>query len=228
MCGCITRFASSLRDVQELMFGPDVVVSHETIRQWCAQFCQSYADQLRRRRPRPGDMWHLDEVSPRSRRADVLVARGRPGRRDARHSRPVAAKFYGANTFEVSEQSGRELASADSATGAPGEAVRLTRAGATVSDRVLRHHGALPAAAAHVVGIRLASRMTPASRCGTRSPRPPPLPEQLTQPTISVPKLTQTDCTAVTIARVDDAPRVSHTGATDVTMNAVPNRGRSG
>ena len=39
-----------------------VVVSYETIRQWCAKFGQAYANQLRRRRPRAGDKWHLDEV----------------------------------------------------------------------------------------------------------------------------------------------------------------------
>ena len=27
---------------------------------WCAKFGQAYANQLRRRRPRPGDKWHLD------------------------------------------------------------------------------------------------------------------------------------------------------------------------
>ena len=32
------------------MFERGVVVSHETIRQWCAKFGQSYANQLRRRR----------------------------------------------------------------------------------------------------------------------------------------------------------------------------------
>ena len=39
-----------------------VVVSYETIRQWCAKFGQVYANRLRRRQPRPGDKWHLDEV----------------------------------------------------------------------------------------------------------------------------------------------------------------------
>jgi putative transposase len=29
---------------------------------WCRKFGQAYANQLRRRRPRPGDKWHLDEV----------------------------------------------------------------------------------------------------------------------------------------------------------------------
>jgi putative transposase len=30
--------------------------------QWCRKFGQTYANGLRRRRPRPGDKWHLDEV----------------------------------------------------------------------------------------------------------------------------------------------------------------------
>jgi putative transposase len=37
-------------------------VSHETVRQWCAKFGQTYASVLRSRRARPGDKWHLDEV----------------------------------------------------------------------------------------------------------------------------------------------------------------------
>ncbi|GAA2565570.1 IS6 family transposase [Streptomyces fimbriatus] len=37
-------------------------VSHETVRRWCAKFGQAYANALRRRRPRPGDKRHLDEV----------------------------------------------------------------------------------------------------------------------------------------------------------------------
>ena len=56
------RFALSLRDVEELMLARGVVVSHETIRSWCAKFGPDYANQLRRRRARPGDKWHLDEV----------------------------------------------------------------------------------------------------------------------------------------------------------------------
>jgi putative transposase len=56
------RFALSLRDVEELMLARGVVVSYETIRSWCAKFGPDYAAQLRRRRPRPGDKLHLDEV----------------------------------------------------------------------------------------------------------------------------------------------------------------------
>ena len=56
------RFALSLRDVEELMLARGVLVTYETIRSWCARFGPDYANKLRRRRPRPGDKWHLDEV----------------------------------------------------------------------------------------------------------------------------------------------------------------------
>ena len=56
------RFPLSFREVEEMMLERGIVVSHETIRQWCAKFGQAYANALRRRRPRPGDTWHLDEV----------------------------------------------------------------------------------------------------------------------------------------------------------------------
>ena len=56
------RFTLSYRDVEELLFERGITVSHEAIRKWCRKFGQQYANQLRRRRPRPGDKWHLDEV----------------------------------------------------------------------------------------------------------------------------------------------------------------------
>src|SRR3982750_1753398 len=56
------RFALSYRDVEELLAERGVIVTYETIRQWCRKFGQQYANTLRRRRPRPGDKWHLDEV----------------------------------------------------------------------------------------------------------------------------------------------------------------------
>ncbi|MCX4461641.1 IS6 family transposase [Streptomyces sp. NBC_01728] len=56
------RFPLSFREVEELLFQRGVIVSYETIRRWCATFGQAYANGLRRRRPRPGDKWHLDEV----------------------------------------------------------------------------------------------------------------------------------------------------------------------
>ncbi len=56
------RFALSYRDVEELLAEHGVIVTYETIRQWCRKFGQGYANALRRRRPRPGDTWHRDEV----------------------------------------------------------------------------------------------------------------------------------------------------------------------
>jgi putative transposase len=56
------RFTLSYRDVQELLFERGIDVTYEAIRQWCLKFGQGYANRLKRRRPRPGDKWHLDEV----------------------------------------------------------------------------------------------------------------------------------------------------------------------
>jgi putative transposase len=56
------RFPLSDRDVQEMLFERGIDVTYEAIRQWCLKFGQDYANRLRRRRPRPGDTWHLDEV----------------------------------------------------------------------------------------------------------------------------------------------------------------------
>jgi hypothetical protein len=56
------RFSLSFRDVEELMSSRGVVLSYETVREWCFKFGQTYANGLRRRSPRPGDKWHLDEV----------------------------------------------------------------------------------------------------------------------------------------------------------------------
>ena len=59
------RFSLSYRDVEELMAERGVVVTYETIRRWCQKFGHAYARQLRSKRGRLGDTWHLDEVFPR-------------------------------------------------------------------------------------------------------------------------------------------------------------------
>jgi putative transposase len=55
-------FSLSFRDVELLLAERGIIVSYESIRRWCLKFGSSFADDLRRRRPRPGDKWHLDEV----------------------------------------------------------------------------------------------------------------------------------------------------------------------
>src|ERR671918_1404906 len=56
------RFCLSFRDVEEMLLERGVVVTYEPVRQWCRKFGRQYANQLRRRRPRPGDKWQMDEV----------------------------------------------------------------------------------------------------------------------------------------------------------------------
>ncbi len=46
-----------------------VVLTYETVRQWCLKFGHTYANELRHRRPRCGDKWHMDEM--------VLTIRGK-------------------------------------------------------------------------------------------------------------------------------------------------------
>src|ERR1700738_3047285 len=56
------RFSLSFRDVEELLAERGIVVTYETIRQWCLKFGQTYANDLHHLRTRPGDKWHFDEV----------------------------------------------------------------------------------------------------------------------------------------------------------------------
>jgi putative transposase len=63
------RFSLSFRDVEELMAQRGVVLTYETVRQWCLKFGQTYANELRYRRPCCGDKWHMDEM--------VLTIRGK-------------------------------------------------------------------------------------------------------------------------------------------------------
>ena len=56
------RFTLSYRDVEELLAARGIIVTYESIRQWCLKFGRDFANELRRRAPRRGDKWHLDEV----------------------------------------------------------------------------------------------------------------------------------------------------------------------
>src|ERR1044071_7406962 len=68
------RFALSFRDVEEMLAMGGVVLTYETVREWCLKFGQSYANNLRRRSPRPGDTWHLMKCSSRS--TDAFITYG--------------------------------------------------------------------------------------------------------------------------------------------------------
>ena len=80
------RFSLSFRDVEELLAQRGIVVTYETVRQWCLKFGQMYANELRRRRPRCGDKWHLDEVYREHQWENTLpLASGRSGWQRARY-----------------------------------------------------------------------------------------------------------------------------------------------
>src|SRR5258708_585502 len=87
------RFSLSFRDVEELLAQRGIVVTYETVRQWCLKFGQTYANELRRRRPRCGDTWHMDEV--------VLTIRGQ------KHSLWRAVDQHG-NVLDILVQSRRD------------------------------------------------------------------------------------------------------------------------
>jgi putative transposase len=56
------RFCLSFRETEDLLVQRGIVVSYETIRQWCRTFGPAYARTLRRRQGRLGDTWYLDEL----------------------------------------------------------------------------------------------------------------------------------------------------------------------
>src|ERR1700737_4199305 len=56
------RFTLSYRDVEDLLTERGLDVSYETVRSWVLKFGPVIARRLRRRRPRPSDQWHSDEM----------------------------------------------------------------------------------------------------------------------------------------------------------------------
>jgi putative transposase len=52
----------SLQEVELILAERGIVVTCESVRRWCPKFGRGSVEKLRRRRPKPGDTWHLDEV----------------------------------------------------------------------------------------------------------------------------------------------------------------------
>ena len=59
-------FPLSLRMVEEILAARGISMTHETTRQWGLKFGREFANRIRRRAPRRGDKWHLDEGAPRT------------------------------------------------------------------------------------------------------------------------------------------------------------------
>ena len=56
------RFTLSFRDIEELLAARAIVVSYETIRQWCKKYGNIYCNLIKKKRGQLGDTWYLDEV----------------------------------------------------------------------------------------------------------------------------------------------------------------------
>src|SRR5947209_427350 len=86
------RFQLSLRDVQELLAERGIIVSHETIRQWCTKFGATFGrasatTSTRRRQVALGRSGAED-----LRQTPLAVASRRSARRRAGHPSPRAAR----------------------------------------------------------------------------------------------------------------------------------------
>lgn len=56
------RFPLSFRMVEDMLAYRGIIVTHKTVREWAEKFGRAYANTIRRRTPRLGDKWHLDEA----------------------------------------------------------------------------------------------------------------------------------------------------------------------
>lgn len=57
------RFTLSYRDIEDLLAERGLDISYETVRRWFHKFGGPIARNLRRTRPTPSDVWHLDEIA---------------------------------------------------------------------------------------------------------------------------------------------------------------------
>ncbi|OYR30963.1 IS6 family transposase [Brucella pseudogrignonensis] len=56
------RFPLSFRMVEDMLAYRGIFVTHKTVYEWAENFGRTYASNIRRRTPRLGEKWHLDEV----------------------------------------------------------------------------------------------------------------------------------------------------------------------
>ncbi|MDT6942405.1 IS6 family transposase [Brucella pseudogrignonensis] len=56
------RFPLSFRMVEDMLAYRGIIVTYKTVHEWAEKFGREYANTIRRRTPRLGDKWHLDEM----------------------------------------------------------------------------------------------------------------------------------------------------------------------
>lgn len=57
------RFNHSYRDIQEQLAFRGIILSHETVREWCLKFADHFKNVLKKRERKPSSKWHLDEMT---------------------------------------------------------------------------------------------------------------------------------------------------------------------
>lgn len=57
------RVCLSFRDIEDLLAERGIIVSYESIRQWCLKFCPRYAKRLRKRQGKLRDTWYMDGIT---------------------------------------------------------------------------------------------------------------------------------------------------------------------
>ena len=93
-------FSLSLRDRELILAERGITVTQESIRCWCRKFGAEFAVKLRRRRPKPSDIWYLDKVfSGHQWRAALPLAGRRSARRGARHPGAGSAERHGSEAL---------------------------------------------------------------------------------------------------------------------------------
>ena len=56
------RFTLSYRDIEDILASGGIIVSYETIRQWCKKFTPAITGKLKKQHAAYGDYWFLDEL----------------------------------------------------------------------------------------------------------------------------------------------------------------------
>ena len=57
------RFNHSYRDIQEQLAFRGIILSHETVRDWCLKFADRFKDVIKKHERKPSDKWHLHEMT---------------------------------------------------------------------------------------------------------------------------------------------------------------------
>ena len=70
------RFNHSYRDIKEQLAFRGIILSHETVREWCQKFANYFRDVIKKHERKPSDKWHLDEMTVKINGEPFVLWRG--------------------------------------------------------------------------------------------------------------------------------------------------------